>query len=73
MSRYAISLSDLLKDGTPRPKLRLILRARAKAPHSGIVNNLVALYRQYGEGVRISAAQQAALEGIATAPREARW
>jgi hypothetical protein len=71
MSQYALFngyLPDLLEDGTPRPKLQLILRARAKAREPfqfAITGDLISLYRQYGESAKISPAQQTLLESIA--------
>jgi hypothetical protein len=71
MSRYALyngDLGALLGSDEPRPKLRLILRAHAKTRgKSRFVEDFVALYRQVGEGgLRLSPAQQAVLEKIAT-------
>lgn len=73
---YAINNSDLgalLDDGKPRPKLRLIMRARAKAPKSRFVENFVTLYRQLDEGVSLSSATEATLEKIASGPRQRNW
>ncbi len=73
---YAIhngDLGNLLEDGKPRPKLRLILRAKAKLPRSPFVDNFVTLYRQLDEGVQLSPATEAALEKIASGPRHQRW
>jgi hypothetical protein len=71
VTRYALYNKDLgrLLDGAePRPKLRLILRARAKVHgRNRFVEQMVALYRQLGEGgFYMSPARQAALEKIAS-------
>ncbi|HEV2097634.1 MAG TPA: hypothetical protein VGR45_01775 [Stellaceae bacterium] len=76
MSRYAVSnsyLADLLDDGRARPKLRLILRARAKRRNSSFVSGFATLYRQFGEDVGISDAQRAILEEIAAGPVQNGW
>lgn len=76
MTKYAVwngELADMLKDSVPRPKLRLILRARAKAPMSVFVNDLAGLYRQFGESLRISISQHEVLEQIADKPAHMPW
>ncbi len=73
---YALHNGDLgalLEDGMPRPKLRLILRARAKAPGSRFVENFLTLYRQLDEGVKLSSATTAALEKIASGQWQRNW
>lgn len=72
---YAIhnrDLGALLEDGKERPKLRLIMRARAKAPKSRFVENFVTLYRQLDEGVSLSSATEAAFgkNSLRTASKE---
>ena len=73
---YALHNGDLgalLEDGQPRPKLRLILRARAKAPQSRFVENFLTLYRQLDESVKVSPAQEVVLQKIATGSRQRNW
>jgi hypothetical protein len=68
MSSYKGLLVDLLEDGTPRPKLSLILRARARARNSDFVIRFEYRYRQFGEETLMSPEEEAALEKIASGP-----
>lgn len=62
------SLGDLLKDGMDRPKLRLILRASARAKSGRdrkFVGTFIHSYRNYDEdGLTMTPAQKAKLEKI---------